>query len=60
MKNYKRKMINLSIAWIGYKETYDMAIAHSLYLDSAVPQNNNITDNIRNVIEKLMKIWKVN
>ena len=56
MKNCKGRMTNLSVAWIDYKKAYTMVphiwILHCLKIFK-------VDDNIRNLIGKSMKNWKV-
>ena len=54
--NKKRKVTNWSVAWIDYKNAYDM-VPHTCSLQCL--KIIKAADNIRNVIENPMKNWKV-
>ena len=56
LKNCKRRMTNLSFAWIDYKKTYVMVSYTWILLGLKVFK---VADNIRYVIEKTMKNLKV-
>ena len=56
MKNCKRKMTNLSVAWIDYTKVYDM-VPHTWILQCL--KISKVANNISNVIEKSVKNWKV-
>ena len=56
MSNCKIIITNLSVAWIDYKKTYAM-VPYTWFLEFL--KICEITDNIRNVIEKSVKNWKV-
>ena len=52
MKNSKRRMTNLSVAWIDYEKTYDM-VPHTSILQCL--KFFKVGDNVRNEIENSMK-----
>ena len=54
--NKKRKVTNWSVAWIDYKNAYDM-VPHTCILQCL--KIIKAADNIRNVIENPMKNWNV-
>ena len=56
MKDCKRKMTHLSDAWTDHKKVYDM-FPHTYILQCL--KIFKVTNNIRNVIEKSMRNWKV-
>ena len=56
MKNCKKRITNMNIAWIDYKKAYDM-VPHAWILQCL--KILNVADNIRNMIEKSMRNWKV-
>ena len=52
MKNCKRTMTNLTVAWIDYKNAYGM-VPHTWILQCF--KIFQVANNVRNVIEKLIK-----
>ena len=56
LKNCKKRLTNLCLAWIEYKKAYDM-VPHSWICQCL--QICKISDNIRNLIERSMTKWKV-
>ena len=56
MKNCRRRLTNLCVAWIDYKKAYDM-VPHSWIL--ACLTMFKVADNIRNLIRKSMRSWTV-
>ncbi|XP_065055326.1 uncharacterized protein LOC135683871 [Rhopilema esculentum] len=56
MKNCRRRLTNLCVAWIDYRKAYDM-VPHSWIL--ACLTMFNVADNIHNLIRKLMRSWTV-
>ena len=56
LKNCKKRLTNLCLAWIDYKKAYDM-VPHSWICQYL--QIFKISDNIRNLIERSMTKWKV-
>ena len=56
MKSCKKNMTHLSDAWIAYKKVYDVA-PHTCILQCL--KIVKVTNNVRHVIEKSMKNWKV-
>ena len=55
IKNCKKRMTNLNVAWIDYKKAYNM-IPHTWILQYLKIFK---VANMRNLIEKSMKTWKV-
>ena len=56
MKNCRRRLTNLCVAWIDYKKAYDM-VPHSWIL--ACLTMFKVADNIRNLIRKSTRSWTV-
>ena len=56
MKNCKRRLTNLCVAWIDYKKAYDM-VPHSWIL--ACLRMFKLADNVFNLIENSMSSWTV-
>ena len=55
LKNSKKRMTNLCLAWIDYKKTFDM-VPHSWLLECLLLYN--IIKNVIEVLSKSMKHWK--
>ena len=56
MKNCRRRLTNLCVAWIDYRKAYDM-VPHSWIL--ACLTMFNVADNIHNLIRKSLISWTV-
>ena len=56
MKNCRRRLTNLCVAWIDYKKAYDM-VPHSWILTCLTMFK--VADNIHNLIRKSMRSWTV-
>ena len=55
LRNCKRRLTNLSMAWIDYKKAYDM-VPHSWLLECL--DMVGVADNIRQLISNSMSKWK--
>ena len=55
LKNYRRRLTNLSMAWTDYRKAYDM-MAHSWILECVVMVR--LPQNIVTLIENSMESWK--
>ena len=56
MKNCKRRMKNLSVAWIDYMKAYDV-VPHTWILQCL--KNIKLASNIRNMTEKFINYCEV-
>ena len=56
LKNCKRKLTNLNLAWIGYKKAYDM-VPHSWIIECL--EIFKVSQNITILIRNSMKNWRV-
>ena len=56
LKNCKRRLTNLSLAWIDYKKAYDM-VPHSWIIECL--EIFKVSENITTLIRNSMKNWRV-
>ena len=56
LKDCRKRIINLAMAWIDYKKAYDF-VPHSWILECL--DMLDIADNVRSFLEKSMKKWKL-